>query len=172
MLFKRGILLTISILSFFVLFAQEKEDQFYSLKVKKLLDEIDLNYSITKYNNFKIELLIEEKPQRRTQNVYVYSKTENYDGYETREIVSRSLSIPKSEAKSIIFFELLKENGKLKTGSWSIIESDSSPDVYIILFTVKVSTNILAEDLFSVISFVAREADSIEKLYTSGLDKN
>ena len=172
MLIRNGILLLISIFSFTVLCAQEKDEQFYSIKVKKLLDEIDLNYSITKYNNFKIELLIEEQPKRRTQIVYIYSKTENYNGYENREIVSRSLSIPKGEAKSSIFLELLKENGKLKSGTWSIFESESSPETYIVLFTIKVSTNISADDLYTMISLVAREADRIEKLYAKGIDNN
>lgn len=170
MLLRRGIILIITIFSIGSVFGQEKDELFYDIRLKKLLDSNDINYSITKNNNFKIELITEDQPQKRTQIVVIYSRTNKYDDYEIREIVSTSFTIPKKDTKSPFFIELLKENGTLKTGTWSIIEYESSPDVYTITFTAKVSTNISANDLQSMINLVGSEADRIEKHYAKGVD--
>ena len=170
MFLSRGILLIISIFCFTALFAQEKEDQYYDIRVKKQFDSLDINYSITKNNNFKVELITEGEPQKRTQAVYVVSKVSEYNKYEIREIVSQSFKIPKTESKSHIFLELLKENADLKIGTWSIFEYDSSPDFYSATFAVKISTNISANHIYDLIYFVAIEADRLEKKYAKGVD--
>lgn len=165
------IILIISIFFISPIFAQEQNDQFYDMRVKKLLDSKDINYTITKNNNFKINLITEDEPQKRTQIVLIYSKTDKYDDYEVREVSSTSFTIPKKESKELIFIELLKENSSLKTGTWSIMEFNDSPEVYTITFSVKVSSNMTGDDLRSIINLVGIEADRIEKLYANGKDE-
>lgn len=172
MFLSRGILIIISIFSFNGLFAQEKEDLYYDIRVKKHLDSLDINYSITKLNNFTVNLITEESPQKRTQLVVINSKLVRYNNYKIREIESRSFTLPKKDGKTPIFLELLKENGSLKTGNWSIIEFDAEPDIYTIIFSVNVSPNISADDLYSMIFLVATEADRFEKKYMKGADEN
>jgi hypothetical protein len=172
MFLSRGILLIISIFCFTSLFAQDKYDQYYDIRVKKQFDSLDINYSITKLNNFKINLITKDSTQKRTQIVIINSKIHKYDNYETREIESLSFKFLKKEGKMSLYEELLKENALLKIGQWSLVEFKDSPDTYSVLFSVKVSPYISADDLYSIVFLVGNAADRIEKKYMKGADEN
>lgn len=167
---KHFFLITLGIFLSFESIAQDRNDQFYDLRVKKLLDSKDVNYTISKNNNFKINLVTEDKPKERTQIVVIYSETSNYINYEIRDIRSSAFTIPKNETKSTVMLDLMKVNATLKSGSWSFYEYDATPDVYTVTFTVTVPVNISADDLYSMILLVGNEADRVEKLYKKGED--
>ena len=153
------------------LFGQTNEDDYYDLRVKKLLDSKDVVYTINKYNNFKINVITENSPKERTQGVLIRSKTNKYSEYEIREIYSTALQIKKNDIKAKMLYELLVKNGEIKVGSWGIDEYDSDKEYYYLSFSLKVGTNISADDFKSLLFLVANEADRVEKLYGNGNDE-
>lgn len=154
------------------IFAQTTGDQFYDTRIKKLLDSKNVNYSITKNGNFRINLITQKVPKERTQGVIIYSKKENYNEFEILNIESTAFKVPKNVVKLGVILDLLKSNGLLKVGAWSIYEYDSDPDNYSFSFEVKVGYNISADDLVLLFNFVGFQADEKEKLLGNGLDEN
>lgn len=147
------------------------EEEYYDIRVKKLLDSKDINYSITKNNNFRITVITEDSPKERTQGVIINSKTQNYDEYEIREIWSTSLKIKKSDLRVKLYYELLSKNSKIKVGAWEITEYESDKEFYFLTFNAKINTNINSEDLKSLLFLIANEADRVEKLHGNGIDE-
>jgi hypothetical protein len=152
------------------LFGQTNTDDYYDIRIKKLLDSKSINYTINKRNDFNITVITENAPNERTQLVTITSKTNRYDEFEIREIHSTALKIKKDDIKTKLLYEILLENGKLKNGSWEIDEYESVKEYYYLLFSIKVGTNISGDDLKSMLFLVANEADKIEKLYGNGID--
>jgi hypothetical protein len=114
---KRLLFSLVCLLTFYISSAQNTTDEFYDIRIKKLLDAKQINYAITKTNNFRINLITEEGSNKRTQGILIFSKTENYQGFEIREISSNALMITKNNIKSSFLIELLNKNEKLKIGA-------------------------------------------------------
>jgi hypothetical protein len=153
-------------------FSQDtNNNDYYDIRIKKLLDSKQVNYTINKYNDFKINFITEKDPKERTQYVTLVSKTTKYEGYEIRELRSTALKIKKTDIKLKVLSDLLITNSNRKIGAWEIDEYSDDQDYYYLLYSIKSSTNISADDLYSLAYYVAFEADRIEKLYGSGLDE-
>jgi hypothetical protein len=152
--------------------AQTVSDPFFDTRIKSLLDSKNISYSITQNGNFSINLITEESPKKRTQRILIYSKKASYFDFEILNIESFAFTIPKKNVKTSLFIDLLKKNGTIKIGAWSVYEYDSDPDNYSFSFEVKVGYNISAEDLYSLINIVGLQADDKEKLWGNGLDEN
>lgn len=153
------------------IYAQSVNDSFFDIRIKKLLDSKNINYSITKNGNFRINLVTREEPKERTQNVLIFSKKEHYQELEILNIISTALKIPKNNLRMPVLIDLLKLNGTRKIGAWSIFEYDSDPDNYSFIFEIKVGYNINADDLVSLFNFVGFQADEKEILLNNGLDE-
>ena len=152
-------------------YGQNTNSDYYDLRIKKLLDSKDVNYTITKNNNFRINVITEDEPKKRTQAVYVNSVTSKWYEYEIREITSTALQLKKNDVRIKMLYELLQKNGNIKAGAWEVNEYESDKEFYYLTFSLKVSTNINADDLKSLLFLVANEADRIEKLYGNGNDE-
>ncbi len=151
--------------------AQITSEQFFDTRIKKLLDSENINYSITKNGNFRINLVTQKDPKERTQAVVIYSKKESYLEYEILNIESTAFKISKNSIKLSILTDLLKFNGSSKIGAWSIYEYSSDPDYYSISYEIKVGYNISAADLVSLFNYVGFQADAKEKLFGNGIDE-
>lgn len=151
--------------------AQTEKDSFIDTRIKKLLDSKNINYSITKNGDFRINLITEESPKERTQRIFIYSKKESYHDIEILNIESIGFKIPKNSIKMPVLIDLLEKNGALKIGAWSMYEYKSDPEYYSFSFEVKVASNISAEELVTLFNFVGIQADEKEKLWGNGLDE-
>ncbi len=172
MRFKKIITLVIFIVISKTIIAQSEKDSFIDTRIKKLLDSKNVNYSITKNGDFKINLITQEAPKERTQRIYIYSKKESYRDFEILNIESVGFKIPKNSIKTPVLIDLLKKNGTIKIGAWSMYEYNSDPDNYSFSFEIKVANNISAEELVTLFNFVGFQADEKEKLWGNGLDEN
>ena len=152
--------------------AQSVSDSFFDTRIKKLLDSKNVNYSITKNGNFRINLITQKEPKERTQGVIIYSKKETYNEFEVLNIESTAFKVPKNMVKLSVILDLLKRNGLLKVGAWSIYEYETDPDNYSFSFEVKIGYNITADDLVLLFNFVGFQADEKEKLFDNGIDEN
>ena len=151
--------------------AQENTDSYYDIRLKRQLDSTDLDYSITRSNNFRIRILTEDSVQERTQVVIINSYTEKYVGFEIREIGSVGLKLKKSPENYALLYEILIRNGERKIGAWEITELTNEPDFFFLRHTIKVSINTSPKDLVSLVHTVAFETDMIEKRFNWGLDE-
>lgn len=170
-MFKKLSLFLISLVYSLMVLSQTDSGDYYDLRLKKILDSEKINYTINKNNNFRINVITEEEPNERTQIVLMYSKTNTYSDFEIREITSAGLKIKKKDIKNPVLFSLLVQNGDLKIGSWEIQEYNDADENVLIAFSVKVSTNVPAKNLVSLMHLVANEADRVEKLYGNGVDE-
>ena len=154
------------------IYAQKAGETFFDTRIKNLLDSKNINYSITQNGNFSIDLITEKAPKKRTQRVIIYSKISSYYNIEILNIESSAFTISKENIKTPVLIDLLKKNGTIKIGAWSIYEYDSDPENYSFSFEVKVGYNISAEELYSLINIVGLQADDKEKQWGNGLDEN
>ncbi|MFN5422512.1 MAG: hypothetical protein ACK5AO_04530 [bacterium] len=169
-MFKKYLFILVSTIYTVTVWGQSESSDYYDIRLKKLLDSEKINYTINKNNNFRINVITEEEPNERTQIVLMYSRTTTYSDFEIREITSAGLKIKKKDIKNSVLFSLLVQNGDLKIGSWEIQEYNDDDENILIAFSIKVSTNIPAKNLVSLMHLVANEADRVEKLYGSGAD--
>ena len=149
--------------------AQTEKDEFYDIRVKKVLDAEEIEYTITKNNNFKIVVTTEEEPTVRNHTVFIMSKTQNYSDFEIREISSPGLKIKRSAISDSMMYDLLLQSGNIKMGSWELKEYEGE-DYSFFTFTIKIGVNIENKHLTSLIFLVASEADRVEKLYGNKYD--
>ena len=154
------------------IWAQTERAPFFDTRIKKLLDSENINYSITKNGNFRINLVTQKEPIERTQAVVIYSNKQSYLEYEILNIESTAFKIPKNSIKLSVLTDLLKYNGTSKIGAWSIYEYNSDPDNYSISYEIKVGYNISAGDLIALFNYVGFQADAKEKLFGNGIDEN
>ena len=152
------------------LYSQDTNSDYYDLRIKKLLDAKNVNYTIDKQNNFRINFITEKEPKERTQLVVLVSKSSKYEDFEIRELRSTALKIKKNDLKLKFLTDLLLTNSNRKIGAWEIDEYKDDKEYYYCLYSIKLSTKINLEDFYSLSYFVAYEADRIEKLYGDGLD--
>lgn len=132
-------------------------------RVKRLLDEAGLKYSLTKAHDFKLLFAVDDN---RSQLVFVNSNTENYKQFEVREIWSVAYrSTTKLTAGQMRM--LLTQTAKNKLGEWSLTDVG---DEEIATFTVKAAAVLSKDDLETLIRLVTSSADEMEKELTGSDD--
>jgi hypothetical protein len=168
---KKSILLLSLLGIITIINAQVDPNLYYDIRLKKQLDSTDINYSITKSNNFKITIQTEDSIEERTQIVIINSQTEKVANFEIREIGSIGLKLKKSSYKHELLYQVLNRNRQRKIGAWEIAEYSSEPDYFYLRHVIKISVNISPSDLIGLVHTVAFENDRIEKELGGGSDE-
>jgi hypothetical protein len=123
-------------------------------RIAKNLTELNFKYDVKDDGTFQFTVPV----GNRTQMIFIHSTTNIYDKLEIREIYSviyQSAQKP-DEVKLTSF---LIDNGQKKLGAWELIFDDNT---YFMVFTAKVSGELNAADLKSVVDIVATSADAME----------
>jgi hypothetical protein len=168
---KKSILLLSLLGIITIINAQVDPNLYYDIRLKKQLDSTDINYSITKSNNFKITIQTEDSIEERTQIVIINSQTEKVANFEIREIGGIGLKLKKSSYNHELLYQVLNRNGQRKIGAWEITEYSSEPDYFYLRHVIKISVNISPSDLIGLVHTVAFESDRIEKELGGGSDE-
>ncbi|MEN9443963.1 MAG: hypothetical protein RIS47_853 [Bacteroidota bacterium] len=126
-------------------------------RIKQQLDELGYKYSYTDEGNFK---LVFRTKDDRTQIVFVYSKTNTYEGMEVREITS-PLRIEQDRGAYGFndVYNILEKNQTYKIGAWQI-NGGTSP--FVLEFAIKLSAVAKKDMLGNLLQFAAKVADGVE----------
>lgn len=134
-------------------------------RVKTILNQLDLNYSIAESGDFKV---IFDMNNGRTQMVIIHSSTYKYEGMEIREIVSNAaMTMNKSDFTQSVLFNLLELNQTYKLGAWQIHGGEPP---YLLQFGIRISANSTKTVLDDAIRLAAKMGDEMEQLLTDGDD--
>ena len=136
-------------------------------RVRKLLNELDYKFMVltSNDNEFRVEFKLDNG---RTQAGFIDSKTSFYGNFEIREI-SSLVFISKNMPSQNNLYQILKRNATYKIGAFEIILNDSGN--YVIRFTAKVSADLDANGLNTILTAVLEISDSLEK-ELSDIDDN
>ena len=156
--FRSGILPAALLLSFACTASAAGEDR----RVRRALEEADIEFSVNDNDNFRI--VWDCETDDRTQLVLINSRTENYHDMELREVWSVAFrgETPVSESRMT---ELLSENARKKVGAWQMIlpRPDESADRHLVIFQIVLPADADGDELRSAIIACAEEADRIER---------
>lgn len=132
----------------------------YDVRVKKALEKLELKYTITDGNDFKLAY---DMGEGRSQLVFIDSTTSKYQDFEIRNIYAAGYLSDEPDFPANVANRLLKENSLLKIGAW---EKQGKFAV----ITVKISADAGPEAIKSAISIAIYQADTIEKELMDGKD--
>jgi hypothetical protein len=126
-------------------------------RVKMLLDELRVNYSVTDNGRFRVLVTFDDG---RSQFAFIDSNTYEFGGFEIREVWSIAhlfRGIPDASA----MLRLLMHNESVKIGSWRIIERD--PQEFLVVFAAAIAADTDAYSLQRVLRAVLQTADAMEQ---------
>lgn len=129
-------------------------------RVTKALEETGFNYQVTPLGNCRLSFNL---PGGREHLVFVSSRTDTFDGLETRRVwatVSRS-GEPLSQA---VASKLLMDNLKQKLGAFELSKTDDGQ--YKVSYSARVAANCPASTLRAAVRIVLYSADDKEKELT------
>lgn len=129
------------------------------IRVKRILDARGLKYEIDEDNDFRVGNAL---PGERTHLVFINSNTSNYEDLEVREVWGIA-SISEDAPEQEVAYDLLNENGLLKIGKWSVVESNGKA---IVEFSVVIDADTDDTALITALLAVSRTADKMEKKLT------
>jgi len=135
-------------------------------RVRKLLDELGVQYSIDKDGNFKttVRWPVGRLDAPRTKTVYINSSTETYEGIEVREVWAYGYEA-NGDFNAQVANRLLEENGKKALGAWR--KTSFKDGTSVAGFCVSVAANCDKETLRAMRYYVAVTADGIEQKVNS-----
>ncbi len=125
-------------------------------RVGSLLDQGRLQYDVDEEGDFRVLNQLEEK---RSQAVFINSRTNRLYDIEIREIWSAAWSSEKPPDGGVSG-KLLMENGRVKIGAWSLQRFGTK---FVLVFGAQVPANADLKTLLTVIQTVAVTADDKEK---------
>lgn len=140
------------------------DDTPYDLRVKAILEELELKYEITEDGDFKLVLSVNED---RTHVVYVNSNTEFLDEMEVREVWAGGYGVDGPVPEEVANL-LLRNSFDQKIGAWQVFGDE---DFSLAMFAVKLSANANKETLRSAIAVVLNNADNVEMQLTGSKDE-
>ena len=129
-------------------------------RIKKLLDTLELKYSINSDGDFK---LVFEMENGRSQQVFINSNTDEIDDFEVREVWSVAY-LSQGYLDIDTANTLLMENSQYKVGSWSLIDSENN--TYLVTFSIKLAADCDPNSLLQSLTMVTAVADEMEKKLT------
>jgi hypothetical protein len=135
-------------------------------RVSSALDELDIPYQFHPATG-RFEILCQLE-NGRSQTVFIYSRTDDFMGFELREISSAAM-VSGGPFDSRTTNLLMRVNAELVHGKWCI-HIGEDPKKQFAVFTMTAVAFITAEPLWSIIECVAEVADEIEERL-SGLDE-
>jgi hypothetical protein len=133
-------------------------------RVKRMLDALELRYSIDQDGDFKI---IIEFQDGRSQVAYINSATQSIDDFELREIWSVAY-ISEGYLDIDTANTLLLKNHELKIGSWRLIPAGGN--TYLAAFCVQIAANCDPNSFTKTLSIVLQVADTMEEKLTGADD--
>jgi len=139
-----------------MLFGRKKGDP----RVQKMLETLDLKYSIDEDGDFKVSFQLEDD---RSQLAFINSDTETISDFEVREIWSVA-HIAEGFLDASTANYLLLANNNLKIGSWRLKEIGKSS--FAVTFCIQVSANTDPESLLDALLLTLRTADEMELQFT------
>lgn len=131
-------------------------------RVKRILDALELTYSIDSDGDFKVEL---EFDDGRSQMAYIDSATEHIGDFEIREIWSVAY-ISEGFLDADIANRLLLRNSELKIGSWRLIPGGNN--TYLVAFCIQVAADCDPNAFAQSLGIVLEVADEMEEALTGG----
>ena len=126
-------------------------------RVRRLLDEMHLNYKIDGNGNFVVPFMVGEA---RSQIVYIDSESRYVDGLEVRHVWSLGL---RSDAalNADLANALLVYNANVHLGAWQLVRHNKSGECTAI-FVVPIAADTTTKALRSVMNAVGLAADDVE----------
>lgn len=130
------------------------------LRVKRLLDTIGYNYSITSDGDFRLNFQINDE---RSQVCFIDSDTCNINNIELRRIWSVAYTYPRyldiDTANSILI-----RNYQYKIGSWGLGQLNNGQ--FFLAFFIQIAAETDPSTLEITLNIVSSEADKMEKELT------
>lgn len=122
-------------------------------RIKKALDELDVQYAIDDDGDYAITIAYEA--EGRSQLVYVVSETDSIEGFEIRDVFSYAVrdKAPTLEMTS----DLMRTSNKSLIGAFEMTSGGN------ILYIAKIPANLPPKQLHKIIRTVAAYADDAEK---------
>ncbi|MBE9176665.1 hypothetical protein IQ225_17585 [Synechocystis salina LEGE 06155] len=133
-------------------------------RVQKLLEILELKYSIDEDGDFKVSFKLDGD---RSQLAFINSNTEKINDFEIREIWSVA-HISEGFLDASIANYLLLANNNLKIGSWRLKEIGENS--FAVTFCIQVSANSDPESFLDALYMTLHIADEME-LKLTGKDK-
>ncbi|WP_254410991.1 hypothetical protein [Dyadobacter diqingensis] len=125
--------------------------------------EMDIKYTVSESGLIRFTFGVE---QNRTQLVIVTGKVNNYLSSDYMTVLTRVARIDKGQFENKVAFDLLKKNWNYTAWFWQIREDETDGKVNVYLGS-SVPVNTPAVKFYLILSTMAKEADTIEKLLTS-----
>jgi hypothetical protein len=139
-----------------MIFGTKKGDR----RVEKLLDLLELKYSIDKDGDFQVVL---EFNDGRSQVAFIDSDTQDINDFEIREIWSVAY-ISKGFLDIDTANTLLLHNHQLKMGSWRLIPGNNN--TFLVTFCIQISADCDPESFGKALGLVLNIADEMEEKLT------
>jgi len=134
------------------------------LRVKRLLDQLELKYAIDPDGDFRVIFGLEPE---RTQTAFIRSETSMLGNLEIREVFSVGYEcqgpLPAEVANALLIF-----NAHVKLGAWGVLRLPDNR--CFAAFTAKIAADTDAQTLMTTLMAVLRIADDVEAKL-SGTDK-
>ncbi|GAB4216743.1 MAG: hypothetical protein OHK0012_19650 [Synechococcales cyanobacterium] len=127
------------------------------LRVKHLLNELDIQYSLTQQGRFRVLVRFDDG---RSQVAFIDSDTYEFAGFEIREVWSIAHIFPGMPDSSAML-RLLMHNEVVKIGSWRIIERDA--EEFLAVFSAPIAADTDPRSLQGVLRAVLQTADAMEQ---------
>ena len=125
------------------------------------LNEAGYAYRVDKDGDYAV--VINFKTEKRSQKVFVSSKTNDSQGIKIREVFSFAAQEMKKEDRARLE-KLLQENGRMRIGAWTILGD-------YLCFVIQLQGDFSAKDLAGAMSIAATAADNKEIEFTGDADK-
>jgi hypothetical protein len=131
-------------------------------RVKRLLDALELKYSVDSDGDFKI---IVEFDDGRSQVAYINSSTQFINDFELRELWSVAY-VSEGYLDIDTANTLLMKNHEMKLGSWRLIPAGNN--TFLVTFCIQIAANSDPNSLGQSLAIVLRTADEMEAALTGG----
>ncbi len=129
------------------------------IDIGKLLQEAGLNYEIDEDGDYNLVMALGNEGKNgveRTQLVIVCGQLQGEDP-EFIHIWSKATEV--DSLKEADFLRVMQDSGRQVMGGWEIAGNN-------LIFTVKTGIRLTADELSTIISFVAYEADEMEASFS------
>ncbi len=135
-------------------------DPGFDERVKQLLEEKDVTYSIDADGDFKVQF---DMDGDRTQIAFLMSTTYEYGNFEIREIQAYAYKAKDGVFPPDVMQKLLEDTYSKKLGAWAIIDNYA-------VFVTRIAADTDAESLWNALKFTLEAADEMELEFTGDAD--
>jgi hypothetical protein len=144
-------------------FLSAQTDKKPDARVAKALKKLDFKYDVLDNGNYK--LVFDVGTQGRTQMVFIFSETYEYEGVEVREVRSIANKYVSDYPAKEVLIQLLQDNARKKFGAW---ELNSSDDTHYIVFSARIPATADHSVLRATLKMVLEAADEMEQQVATG----